>query len=306
MDMPIPDFQSLMLPMLTLAADGAEHSLADARGTFATQFALSDEERAELLPSGRQRRFDNRVAWAKVYLERAGLVSSPQRGQFVITEEGHRLLAEKPQRISIVMLERFERFRDFRSGSRKTDGPPSTTTQQEAASTTPEEQLELAYESIRKELISELLERVRAGSPRFFENLVIELLLKMGYGGNRAEAGRAIGGAGDEGIDGIINQDRLGLESIYIQAKRWQATVGRPEIQKFVGALHGQRARKGVFLTTGTFSAEARDYVGHIDPKVVLIDGAELAEYMVEFGLGVTTKTSYVVMRIDLEFFEEE
>ena len=306
--MPIPDFQSLMLPVLQLASDGKEHSLEEARGLLAERFGLTEPEREELLPSGRQRRFDNRVAWSKVYLQRAGLLHGSRRAHFEITDRGRQVLAEQPERIDIALLDRFEDFRDFRSVNRRSEDEATETVVPAAEPTdeTPEELLEQAYQRIRAELTSELLGRVKAGSPRFFENLVVELLLKMGYGRNRAEAGRAIGQSGDEGIDGIISEDRLGLDAIYIQAKRWDGAVGRPEVQKFVGALHGKRARKGVFITTGTFSADAKEYVSHIEPRVVLIDGRQLTEYMVDFNLGVTPKTSYEIKRIDSDYFVEE
>ncbi len=305
--MPIPEFQAFMLPVLRLAQDNQEHSLADAREVLAQQLNLTSEERNELLPSGRQRRFDNRVAWAKVYLEQAGLIESPRRAHFVITQRGQKLLAEHPPRIDISLLERYEEFQEFRTTSRKTEGGKQLVLAPvETQNVTPEELLEQSYQSIRVELISDILSRVKSSSPDFFESLVVELLLKMGYGRSRAEAGRAIGGSGDEGIDGIISEDRLGLDTIYIQAKKWEGTVGRPEIQKFVGALHGKRARKGVFITTGTFSMEARGYVSHIDPRVVLIDGRELAEYMLDLNLGVTTKTVYEIKRVDSDYFIEE
>lgn len=304
--MPIPDFQTFMLPLLHLAEDGCIHSLSEARDALGKQFSLTTEEREELLPSGRQRRFDNRVAWAKVYLEQAGLVSSPKRGQFVITDGGQELLLEKPTRITIGLLDRYEKFQEFRSSSKKPDVAVVPASTSADLQTTPEEQLEQAHQSITSDLAAEVLLKVKGSSPRFFEALVVELLLKMGYGGNRAEAGRAIGGSGDEGIDGIINEDRLGLDTIYIQAKRWEGTVGRPEIQKFVGALHGKRARKGVFITTGSFSNDAREYVSHIDPRVVLIDGRQLSEYMLDLNLGVSTKAIYELKRIDSDYFLEE
>ncbi len=296
-----------MLPVLELAADGKEHALAEAREILAQRFGLTDVDRAELLPSGRQRRFDNRVAWAKVHLAQAGLLSSRRRAYFEITQRGRDVLSERPQRVDINLLERFEEFRQFRGVGRKAPGDQAPQARDASgAAETPEEMLEQAHESIRAELAQELLERVKAGTPQFFENLVLELLLKMGYGRNRAEAGRAIGRSGDEGIDGIISEDRLGLETIYIQAKRWEGTVGRPEIQKFVGALHGKKARKGVFLTTGTFSADARDYVSHVDSRVVLIDGNELAGYMIDHDLGVTPRTTYAIKRVDSDYFVDE
>lgn len=303
--MPIPDFQSIMLPLLVSASDGEVRSLGDAREHLAAIFALTSDEIEELLPSGRQRRFDNRVAWAKVYLEQAGLLVSPKRGRFEITPEGKAFLETNPNKITIASLDQFEKFRVFRT-SAKTSKKEQEAVCSPETSETPEELLEQSYQSINEELAGSLLEQVRQCSPAFFENLVVELLLKMGYGRNRIEAGKAIGKSGDEGIDGIISEDRLGLEAIYIQAKRWAGSVGRPEIQKFVGALHGKRARKGVFLTTGTFSQDARDYVSHIDPRVVLIDGTQLSEYMIELNLGVSLKATYEVKRIDIDFFTEE
>lgn len=305
--MAVPDFQSLMLPLLELAADGREHALAEAREVLADTFHLAPEDRAELLPSGRQRRFDNRVAWAKSYLEQAGVLFSPRRAHFQITERGELLLATAPARIDIGLLEQYEDFREFRRANSRSAGTTRSASSATAeVDETPEEVLERAYQSIRAEIASDLLARVKESSPAFFERLVVEVLLKMGYGRSRADAGRAIGRSGDEGIDGIISEDRLGLDTIYIQAKRWQGTVGRPEIQRFVGALHGKRARKGVFLTTGTFSNEAIDYVSHIDPRVVLIDGAQLAEYMLDLDLGVTTRATYELKRIDSDYFAED
>lgn len=303
--MPVPDFQSHMLPLLELAGDGKVHTLVEARDVLASRFGLSDEDRAELLPSGRQRRFDNRVAWAKVYLEQASLLTTPRRGHFQITDRARALLKKKPERIDIGLLEQYQEFRDFRH--RKTESTSDEQPQSTAdAVATPEEALETAYQSIRSQLAQEVLARVKTASPSFFETLVVELLLRMGYGSGRAEASRAIGGVGDEGIDGIINEDRLGLDVIYIQAKRWDGTVGRPEIQKFVGALHGKRARKGVFITTGSFSVDARQYVSHIDPRVVLIDGDALSHYMIDLNIGVTPRAAYELKRLDSDFFTED
>lgn len=303
--MPIPDFQSLMLPLLNSASNGEVWTLGNAREDLASIFALTSNEIEELLPSGRQRRFDNRVAWAKVYLEQAGLLISPKRGRFQITPEGKTFLETNPSKITIASLDQFEKFRTFRA-SAKTNKKEQEIVCSPEITETPEELLEKSYQNINEELAGSLLEQVKQCSPAFFENLLVELLLKMGYGRNRVEAGKAIGRSGDEGIDGIISEDRLGLEAIYIQAKRWIGSVGRPEIQKFVGALHGKRARKGVFLTTGTFTQDARDYVSHIDPRVVLIDGAQLSEYMIEHNLGVSVKATYDVKRIDTDFFTEE
>lgn len=299
--MAIPKFQEITLPMLKLAANGEVWSLADAREELANHFQLTEEELEELLPSGRQARFANRVAWAKVYLEQGGLLSSPKRAHFQITERGMEVLRDSPDEVSIKFLSQYPEFQEFRSRSTK-----STQSESDDESTdTPEETLESAYLTIRKNLASEVLERVKSCTPRFFEHLVVDLLLKMGYGRAGGGSGERVGQAGDEGIDGIISEDRLGLEMVYLQAKRWEGTVGRPEIQKFVGALHGKRARKGVFITTGSFSADAAAYVQTIDPKVALVDGQQLAEYMIDFGLGVSLARAYEVKRIDTDYFEE-
>ncbi len=302
----IPDFQSLMLPLMRLASDGKEHSNREARDALAAQFHLTDQDRAELLPSGRQSRFDNRVAWAKSFLQQAGLLSAPRRGHFQISDRGREVVKENPPAINIKFLERYPEFVQFRSSTSDKEAPTTEAEASIGGQETPEEMLESAHQRIRTDLAAELLGRVKNSSPQFFEQLVVGLLVSMGYGGSRKEAGEAIGRSGDEGIDGIINEDRLGLDTIYLQAKKWDGTVGRPEIQKFVGALHGKRAKKGVFITTGTFSSEAHEYVSHIDPKVVLIDGRQLAQLMIDFNLGVTPIQSYQVKRIDSDFFGEE
>lgn len=268
----IPDFQTLMRPLLEMASDEKEYSMREAREKLAAKFKLTEDEQKVLLPSGRQSLFVNRVAWAKIYLQRAGLLNSTQRGFFRISKRGLDVLQDGRDRITVHYLEKFPEFVDFRSTPRKKKEPP-TPGRGDDDGQTPEEVLETTHLRLRSDLSSELVNRVRKCSPQFFEQLVVELLLKMGYGGSREEAGEAIGAAGDEGIDGVINEDRLGLDSIYLQAKRWEGTVGRPEIQKFVGALQGKRAKKGVFITTGSFSGEANDYVKNIEAKVVLIDG---------------------------------
>lgn len=301
--MAIPNFQMLTLPLLQFSSDGQEHSMTQAREALAEQFQLSKQERLELLPSGRQAVFANRVAWAKVYLQRAALLDSPRRGHFQITERGRTVLGNPPDRITVKYLERFPEFIEFRSLTKK-EASESSVADMEGE--TPEERLESAYQRLRGEMAAELLQRVKACSPQFFERLVVEVLLKMGYGGSRREAGSAIGRAGDEGIDGIINEDRLGLDVIYLQAKKWEGTVGRPEVQKFVGALHGKRARKGILLTTGSFSAEAEQYVAAIDPKVVLIAGEQLAQIMIDFNVGVSPNVSYEIKRIDNDYFAED
>jgi restriction system protein len=301
----IPDFQTLMRPLLEFLSDGKQHPLKEARQALADRFRLTDEERKALLPSGRQVIFVNRVAWAQVYLSQAGLLTNPERGHLKISDRGLKALQECPEKISISYLRKFPEFNLFRSSSKKPkEAQPSQDSEEERG--TPEEMLEAAHERLRADLAKEVLSRVKKCSPQFFERLVVELLLKMGYGGSREEAGEAVGTSGDEGIDGVINEDRLGLDTIYLQAKRWEGTVGRPEIQKFVGALQGKRAKKGVFITTGTFSVEASEFVKHIEARVVLIDGRQLAEHMIDFGVGVDLVISYDIKRITSDYFEED
>src|SRR5579872_947147 len=293
-----------MLPLLKLAADGKEHSNREALEKLAADFALTEEEKSALLPSGHLL-FRNRVAWAKVYLQQAGLLVSSRRGHFEISDRGRAALGENLKSINVKYLERFPEFLEFRTPDIKPKTPISET-QKDGEHQTPEEMLESAYQRLRADLVAELSVRLKNCSPQFFERLVVEVILKMGYGGSRKEAGEAIGMAGDEGIDGIINEDRLGLDVIYIQAKKWEGSVGRPEIQKFVGALHGKRAKKGVFITTSTFSAEATEYVARIEPRVVLIDGHLLAKLMIDFDIGVTPVSTYETKKIDSDYFSEE
>lgn len=304
--MAVPDFQSLMLPLLRISADGHERRLADARGLLAEEFRLSEADRRELLPSGRQSRFGNRVAWAKVYLGQAGLLLATRRGYFQISDRGRDVLKAPPARIDIKFLEQYPEFLEFRRPKPDGEGHRREQISDEPEPETPEETLEASHLRMRASLAAEVLTRLKAGTSEFFERLVVALLLKMGYGGSRGEAGQVVGKAGDEGIDGIISEDRLGLDVVYLQAKKWDGTVGRPEIQKFVGALHGKRARKGVFITTGVFSADASSYVEHIEPKVALIDGKRLAELMIDFEVGVTTTRTYHVKRVDSDYFDEE
>lgn len=303
--MPIPDYQTIMLPLLQSAADGKGHSLAETVDSLAMEFRLSPAELTELLPSGQQEVFKNRVGWARTYLKKAGLLETPRRGLIVITEAGRAALAENPGRIDVQYLRRFPAFLEFQAPKKPMENSaviPTDGGDQE----TPEEVLEQAYQSIRQTLAHELLNRITTATPAFFERLVVELLVKMGYGGSRKDAGERIGQSGDGGIDGIIKEDRLGLDTIYIQAKRWQGPVGRPEIQKFVGALQGKRAHKGVFITASSFTADAREYAGQIGTTVVLLDGPQLANYMIDFDLGLATVATYSVKRIDSDFFEEE
>ncbi|MGQ0551708.1 MAG: restriction endonuclease [Planctomycetota bacterium] len=304
--MPVPDFQTLMLPLLRFAADDKAHTLREAVDAMAVEFRLTEAEKVSLLPSGRQTVLHNRTGWARTFLGKSCLLASPRRGVFLITERGKDVLRSAPVRIDMPYLERFEEYRAFRAIRRQREEATEQEPAAESESATPEETLEGAYEGLRANLEAEVLDRVKGCSPAFFERLVVALLVKMGYGGTLRDAGKAVGGSGDGGIDGIIKEDRLGLDVVYIQAKRWEATVGRPELQKFVGALQGQRARKGVFITTSDFSRDAVEYTKQIDCKIALIDGAELASLMIDHGVGVSPVETYEIKRIDSDYFVEE
>ena len=303
--MSVPDFQSFFLPLLRFSSDGETHSAKEAFGAMAEHFKLSEDDLKEMLPSGKQTKFKNRVTWAKVYLSKALLLENPKRGFFRITERGRDVLRTNPADLRINHLKQYPEFVDFHTSSSKQDSGADKSGGEERIAT-PEETFETAYQELRSSLASELLSHVSKNTPDFFEQLVVKLLVKIGYGGSIKDAGQAIGRSGDEGIDGIIKEDKLGLDVIYIQAKRWQGAVGRPEVQKFVGALHGQRAKKGVFITTGAFTRDAEQYVATIDPKVVLIDGNRLVELMIDHNLGVSTVDSYEIKKIDSDFFLEE
>ena len=302
--MAIPDYQTIMLPLLRFAKDEKEHSLREAVDALAEEFQLTEEERKTLLPSGQQEVLNNRVAWARTYLKKAELLHSTRRGYFQITQRGSEVLDQDPSKIDVHFLLQFEEFKQFRALRHKKSD--SGKDEKDDSEVTPEEALETAYERLRDDLTSELIQQIKTVPPSLFEKIVIELLLKMGYGGSRQDAGKAIGRSGDEGIDGIIKEDRLGLDIIYVQAKRWENTVSRPEIQKFAGALQGQRAKKGIFITTSSFSKEAHDYTAHIDTKIVLIDGERLAQLMIDHNLGVTPVATYDVKRLDSDYFTEE
>jgi restriction system protein len=301
--MTIPDFQSFMLPFLHLLGDGQEHSLSEVIETLAEAFRLTEDDRKELLPSGRQAKLDNRVGWTRTHLKKAGLLESVGWGRFRITERGFEVLRSNPDYINVKYLEQFPEFYEFRHSSRQSNKQEEV---EEIPDQTPEEILELGYQSLRRTLAQDILERVKSCSPRFFERLVVDLLVTMGYGGSREDAGQAIGQSGDEGIDGIIKEDRLGLDAVYIQAKRWENTVGRPVVQGFAGSLEGQRARKGILITTSQFSQEAKDYVNRIEKRIVLIDGEQLAQFMIDYGVGVTEKATYTVKRIDEDYYSGE
>ncbi|MBU2490328.1 MAG: restriction endonuclease [Proteobacteria bacterium] len=303
--MTIPNYQILMLPLLKIASDGKEHFLRDAVVQLSDEFNLTQEERSETLPSGQQTYIRNRVAWARTYLKKAGLLETTRRGYFKITKRGREVLKSKPEYLDNNYLNKYSEFNEFQTRKPNSCNESTTIIINNSDLETPEESIEKAYSTIRQQLSDELLKQVKSGTPSFFEKLVIDLLVKMGYGGTRKDAGKAVGKVNDGGIDGIIKEDRLGLDVIYIQAKKWEGTVGRPEIQKFAGALQGQRAKKGIFLTTGCFSEDAKKYVKSIESKIILIDGQLLSQYMIDFNVGVSLGSLYEIKRIDNDYFDE-
>lgn len=303
----IPSYEEIMLPLLKMLGDGQEHSLQEADDYLSEQFKLTDDERRELLPSGQQPVFRNRLGWARTYLKKAGLLSTPKRAHFKITERGLELLKEKPSEISAQFLTRYQEFVDFKSIKKnKENGDESEESNYDISTDkTPEESLEYAYQKLRSELAKEVLDVVKNCSPTFFEKLVIDLLIKMGYGGSRKDAGQALGKSGDGGIDGIVKEDKLGLDTIYLQAKRWENSVPVKEIRDFTGALASKKARKGIFITTSTFPQSVYEFVTQVEYKIVLIDGEQLANLMIENNVGLSTINEYQVKRIDTDYFEE-
>ncbi len=302
--MAIPDYQKIMLPLLKYSSDGIEHSFREAVEEMATFFGITYDERSELLPSGKQPIFDNRVGWAKTYLTKANFLELPKRGYLKITERGTNILKKPPLEITSKFLEQFEEFKKFTTQKKEHHTDTNQVTILSNNDLTPDDILSKAYNELKESIEIEVLKQIKSVTPMFFEQLVIDLLVSMGYGGNRQDAARAVGKSGDGGIDGIINEDRLGLDVIYIQAKRWDNIVGRPEIQKFAGALEGQRARKGIFITTSSFTKEAIDFGKNIQKKIILIDGKGLSKLMVEHNVGVSVVGTYEIKKIDMDYFE--
>jgi restriction system protein len=301
--MAIPDYETLMLPLLRIgeAEKGDEVSLLDAIAKLAAEYKLTDEERKELLPSGGTFKFSSRASWARTYLQKAGLLEATRRGHFKITERGKEVLKKKPSRIDNNLLSQFEEFREFQ-GKKKTKKENDI-----PVSETPIESIATHYDRIRAALASELLERIKKCSPQFFERLVILLLVRMGYGGSLKDAGQAIGRTGDGGIDGVIREDKLGLDNIYIQAKRWtDKPVGSPDIDQFVGALSKKKATKGIFITTSTFTKEALASLREYSSRIILIDGIKLVDYMVDYNIGVSVASTFEIKKVDSDFFEED
>ena len=297
----IPDYQTCMLPLLKYAADNKEHKFSDAVDVLSNQFKLTKEEREELLPSKTQEVISNRIGWARTYMKKAGLLEDTRRGYFKITERGLGVINENLEKITTKYLGKFDEFKEFRQKHNEKESISENITTNDA---TPEEMLETGYAKLSENLVDDILSKIAECSPSFFEHLVVDLLVHMGYGGSFSEAAQIVGKSGDEGIDGIIKEDKLGLDTIYIQAKRWKGVVGRPEIQKFAGALLGQKASKGVVITTSTFTKEADEYASSVDRKVVLIDGEKLASLMIEHNVGISTIRTFEIKRIDSDYFE--
>jgi restriction system protein len=306
----IPDFQTITLPVLEIMSNEEEHLLQNLVTQISDKYNLTKKEREELVPSGAMSKIKNRTSWVLTHLKKSGLIYPIRRGVFKITEDGLNILKSKPERIDLKFLNKIPAYKNWKdtykdyqkdtfSSDRKDDDYEIVTDK------TPDELLEYSHSQLREELAIELIEKIKECSPNFFEHLVVDLLIKMGYGGSKKEAGRVIGKSGDGGIDGIINEDKLGLDSIYIQAKRWDNVVGRPQIQGFVGALAGQGAKKGIFITTSSFTKEAIEYLPKNDIKIVLIDGIKLAQLMIEHNVGVAIKINYEVKKVDSDYFEE-
>jgi len=307
--MSVPGYQCWYLPLLHLLGDGQVRRMGDVFEQLAEQAGLTEVDRAERLPSGSDLTYRNRISWARTFLKKAGLVHSPARAQVQISAQGQAVLVENPAHIDDQWLRRYPSFVEWQRQSNHRRSVPESGLPSEIVSAdgqeTPQEALERVHGQLRLELADELLDRVKQSSPAFFEKVVVDLLIAMGYGGSLEDAGRTIGRSGDGGIDGVIKEDRLGLDVIYLQAKRWEGSVGRPVVQAFAGSLEGVRARKGVLITTSGFTAEAKEYVHHIGKKIVLIDGVQLTDYMIQHGVGVGVEVTYTIKRIDNDYFDQ-
>lgn len=306
--MDLPDYQTFMLPLLKALLDGEIHRFRDLTHHLADEFQLSNTQREALLPSGQQTILANRIGWAKTYLKKAGLLEYPIRGSMRITQAGRNFLSSSPTIIDSATLQQFPGFLEFKESKSTTESPEESKNETEVIDSrqTPDELMDEAFQTLRRQLSENLLERLSTCSPSFFERVVVDLLVAMGYGGSIEDAGRRVGRSGDNGIDGIINEDRLGLDIVCLQAKRWQQKVGRPEVQAFAGSMEGFRARKGVLITTSDFTIEAIEYVQRIERKIVLINGTQLAQHMIDFGIGVSATRSYIIKRIDSDYFDSE
>lgn len=306
--MAVPGFQEFMYPFLEILSDENEHSLQEIYTILATRYNLNEEDLTELIPSGKETKFKNRISWVRTYLKKAGLIDAVGRGVFKINTLGLNVINnQNVTEINTRFLNQFETFNRFQN-SQIIEGQSLNSEENEGEDETPLELVENNYKLIINKLKEELLDKTLACSPRFFENLIIELLISMGYGGSIEEAGKAIGRSGGGGIDGIIKEDYLGLDMIYLQAKRWNTNqaVTVSEIRGFAGSLDGVRAKKGVFITTSRFTREARDFVSQVEKRIILIDGNELTDLMIKFNVGVSLEHTYAIKKVDEDFFETE
>lgn len=303
--MAIPDYETFMLPVLECTRDGNEHPRMSIIDTAADELGVTDDERQGLIPSGRVATYVSRGGWALTYLTQAGLLMRPRRGVYKITERGAALLERGLQKIDNTVLDEFEEFREFRNRGGSQGTTDASAVQRMTASGSPEELLESSYGTLRADLASQVLDSLKVVTPARFEIIVVDVLQAMGYGGGRAGAARAIGRVGDGGIDGVIDEDRLGLDTVYVQAKRWEGNVGRPVVQAFAGALQGHRAHKGVMITTSDYTDDAKAYADNLSTRIVLIDGKRLSELMIDFDVGVSRESTYVIKRLDSDYFEE-
>jgi restriction system protein len=301
--MPVPDFQSMMLPALESLADGKPHSMKEIRDSVAQKMGVTDKDRDEKLQSGTSR-FDNRIAWIRAHFVFAKLVESPMRGEIQITERGKEVLQSNLKKIDLRFLQKFPEYAEARD--RKRNGSAISSGEATADTDTPEESLEKSFAELRTALAVELLDKIKSRSPKFFEDLVIEFLLKLGYGGSRADAGEALGRSGDGGIDGVIKEDKLGLDLIYVQAKRWENPVGPAIVREFLGALDQHGAKKGVLITTSRFTKDASIPLSRSDKRISLIDGLTLAEMMIDHDLGVNTIKTFHLKKVDADYFDSQ
>jgi restriction system protein len=301
--MAVPGFQTWFLPLLSSVRDGKVHKISELYVRLADEMSLSDEDRGQLLASGGQAVYVNRIGWARTYLKKAGLLDSPGKGLITITERGLSVLSKKPTLLTVRFLKQFPEFVEFHTY--RGDGGDQGGADVPVAEETPRDTLERVHRELNEQLATDVIEKVKKMPPPFFERLVVDLLLRMGYGGSREDAGRTLGKSGDGGVDGVINEDRLGLDVVYIQAKRWEGTVGRPVVQAFAGSLEGVRARKGVLITTSAFSGDADSYVRAIEKRIVLIDGPTLARLMIQHNVGVASEATYELKRLDTDYFED-
>jgi restriction system protein len=304
--MTIPDYQTLMLPLLKAVSDGLPHSMSSLFEELSDEFDLTVVERETRLPSGKDTYIKNRIGWARTYLKKAGLLTSPEKAVIQITKSGQDVLKNSPDRINNIFLRQFESFVQFRP--RNSDKTKESLTIVDGSDfSTPEEKFESAYQEFREKLESDLLDTIKQSSPYFFEQLVVDIMVALGYGGSRKDAGEATQRSNDGGIDGVIREDKLGLDAIYLQAKKNdERSIGRPQVQEFAGALQGVRAKKGVFITTSTFTTGAKEFVQNIDSKIILIDGERLTQLLIDYDVGVSTRQSYLIKQIDSDYFNED